>query len=506
MRHWKVLLAAVGMAVLGAGAWSQPPQAPPVIAQWFAQRLSANREAPVEVPERREIVLYEGNLAANPFKPRVISLGGGTALQDTEWSYRGLPALRVVTNGTGSGGGIDFLVPIRIVAPLSNYELVITLVPPIPVEPQQMPGFPGMPGVPGMGMPGMPGGPGLPTGPGETMGAPGAGPGFGPMGSPFGPPMGPGAPMFGGPGGPMFGGPGGPMFGGAPTGPVSPFGGGADARRRAGYRRYLGTQWFYGAPGTNPYGASPFGGPPTGGLTGSPGQFMGGPPTGLGYGPIGTPGGPVIGAPSGGLAGYTSPVPGQFGQAVILRTLRNFFFRFVTDKGAFTMTFPLPPDHALTFEGDWATFSVPLSLIPVLPEPPVVLYQVTICGDAPEEILIGRLLLRPRTPDRPFITLRSSAVVVTETPLPGERPIRRFLAQANQPFTIEAFVTGTNLPLDIRWDFSKDDAGGFEAPDARGRSVSFTFEKPGVYECAVQVRDLFGLLTPVEERFRVEVR
>ncbi len=521
MKRWHIFLAVAAVSLLGAGVWSQPPEAPSVIAQWFVQRLSANRAAPVDVPEKREVVLYDGNLEAHPLKPQILSLSGGVALQDTEWSYRGLPALRVVTYGFGSGGAIDFTVPARLIAPLQNYELVITLVPPIPVEqPQQLPGAFGTPG-----MPGFPGGPGEPFG-GMEMGAPGAPPGYGP-GAPFGPPMGPGGmpgfgapgpmggPPFGGPGGmfgapgPMggfpFGGPGGPMVG-APAGPVGPFAGSASSQRRAAYRRYLGTQWWLGTSSPSPYGTSPYGGPPPGGLTGGPGQIWGGPPTGLGFGQIGTPGGPVIGTP-GGLSGYTSPFPGgQFGFAVTLRSLRNFAFRFVTDKGIFTLSFPLLPDHTLSFEGDWATFSVPLQLMPSLPEPPVVLYRVVISGDAPEEIIIGRLVLRPRAPDRPFVTLRSSAPVTTETPRPGERPIRRFIAQVKQPFTIEAFVTGTSLPLDIRWDFTKEDAGGFEAPDARGRIVSFTFEKPGVYDCAVQVRDVFGLLPPIVEKFRVEVR
>lgn len=520
MKRWCFFAIAGIVGWTGAWGWGQQG-APSAIAQWFAQRLMANRSTPLDLPERGDVTLFGGDLTINPLKPQIVAVGGGVAQLDTEWSYRGSPALRVVTYGYGSGGMLDFAVPLRFTAPLTNYELLITLVPPVPIEPPvsqttTMPGGPTAPGMPGMpGAPGVPGGemgemvPGAPAGPGGFMGAPGFG-APGPMsGAPTGPggmpPFGPGlmgaAPGFGpgmaGPFGPF----GGPVFGGAPTGPVAPFAGGGSQQRRAAYRRYLGAYWMMSSPFLNPYGGGGMGGPPPG-LTGSPGQIWGGTLTG-GY--VGQPGGPVIGG-GGGLAGYSSPFwGGGVAQTTWLRTLHNFVFRFVTDKGIFTLTFPLPPDHALSFDGDWATFTVPLQLLGTAPEPPVILYRLLISGDAPEELIIGRLLLCPRSSDYLIVSVRSSAVAVTEEVKPGEL-VRRFPVQVNQPVTFEAVVSGTLLPLDIRWDFNKEDAGGFEVPDARGRQVTFTFERPGTYECAVQVRDLFGLLPPVVERFRVEAR
>jgi hypothetical protein len=82
----------------------------------------------------------------------------------------------------------------------------------------------------------------------------------------------------------------------------------------------------------------------------------------------------------------------------------------------------------------------------------------------------------------------------------------RYLAQVNQPFVIEASVTGTNLPMEILWDFSPENGVQPDLPDRRGRQVSFTFDKPGIYDCVVIVRDVFGLTNPIVERFQVQVR
>ncbi len=518
MRSWSSVVTA-SVLLTAAWAWAQEPVSP--VLRWFQQRLAADRGAPVDMPEQGERTLYDGDVENHPLKPKVASFGGGTALQ-SDIVYRGLPALEVYTYGYGSGGLLDFTHPLRITLPLTNYELAVTLVPPVPVEITPTPSAPagpgGMPGMPG-GMPGeeMPGGLGMPGGPGGPMGAPGVpgrgglGPGGQMPGGFYGPGMGMpgglsglgGAPMLGGPG---FGGA--PMFGpggGAPGFWPGPIGGG----RRTAWRRNLLLQQLYtgGAlggglgPGFG-VGFGPGLGPGFGGETG-PGLGGGGPilggSIGRGIGAPGTQPGGLAGA--GGWGQLTQPTQPQ-----TLRTLKHLTFQFLTDKGTFTLTVRVPPDDALTFDGDWATIVVPLQLASPLPEPPVLLYRLTVTGDAPEELYIGRISLRSRTTDNLFVLLRTQAVPVQDEPPTGEQPLRRYLARVNQPFQIEAQASGTVLPLDIRWDFTPENGMNFDLPDARGKVVSFTFKEQGVYTCAVWVRDFFGLLSPVTERFRVEVK
>lgn len=517
MRCQSVVIATASVLLMMAWAWTQEPVSP--VLRWFQQRLAADRGTPVDMPEQGERTLYDGDLDHHPLKPKVASFGGGTA-QQSDIVYRGLPALMVLTYGYGSGGILDFTNPLRITSPLTNYELAITLIPPVPVEIAPAPSAPAGPG----GMPGLPGEeagePGIPGGPGGMMGAPGMPGRPGGMGQMPGGPFGPGGGIFGGPfgpgGAPMLGAPpglgGAPMFGpgggiGAPGFWPGPIGGG----RRTAWRRNLLLGQLYSGGGL---GGGIFG--PGGGAFGPGGGIFGGGEMGLGGGGpvgrgLGAPGGPP-GGPWGGRTGAPGGMTGGIGippqpqQPQVIRTLKHLTFQFLTDKGIFTLTVRIPPDDALTFDGDWATMVVPLRLVSSLPEPPVLLYRLTVTGDAPEELYIGRIALRPRTPDSLFVLLRTQAVPVQDEPPPGEQPLRRYLARVNQPFPIEAQVSGTVLPLDIRWDFTPENGMNFDLPDARGRATSFTFKETGVYTCAVWVRDFFGLLPPVSERFRVEVR
>ena len=492
-RLLKSLIVAVSVTTATVVSAQDSPSSLTAVAEWLRSRMG-NTATPFDLRERGEVVLFDGVLDALPLKPRLAPLGGGQMqFPVTDQVYRGLPSWMILTAGHGSGGQLIFARPLRFAQPLNNYELTITLVPPVPteisVQPTGQPGVPGVPGTPNAPVPGAPGSegevsgavpgapPGMPPGSAPGYSAPGV-PGYGAPVPGYGAPGGfPGGFPFGAPGyGPGFG----PMFG-VPFGPTT-------AGRRTALRRYL----ILGQMTGGLMGMGPMGGAP--GYGGMPG------PSGMpGYGEIGP------GAPSGGFGSPGTPQTPPTRQPIVIRTLKYLSFALVTDKGVLTLSVRVPPDDTLTFDGNWATVVVPLQLMGNAPEPPVLLYRLGISGDAPEELYIARITLRQRTPDQPFVQLRSSALAVP-APGGGDKPLLRYQARVNQPVTMEVFVTGTVLPMEVRWDFSPDNGTHFELPDRRGRQVSFTFEKPGVYDCAVQVRDIYGLLPPIVERFQVEVR
>jgi hypothetical protein len=488
MRRQLTMSLLVGVAALMSLAYPQNP-----IAEWLQQRWGT-KESPIEMPPQGELLLFTGVPETLDLKPRLAPMGSGQSqFPFSEHVYRGLPSWLVITEGYGSGGQLIFSRPLRLTRPLSDYELVLTFIPPAPLEIPTTPsaGQPSAPGAPGM--PGEPSAPGFGGGP-ETGGPSGGGPGY-PGGAPGGMPFG------GFPGGPASpygaGGPG--FFGGLPGMPgFSPYGGGmgiigGSRQRRLGLRRFIN---FGGLSGGmfNPYGGMP------GGLAGGmPGGEMGGE---IGPGAPYGMGGRGVGAPGiGGMGAGTTQPPVR--QPPVIRTLKMLSLLFVTDKGLLTLTFRLPPDEAMSFDDLWATVVIPLQLMGTSPEPPLLLYRLGISGDAPDELYIARLALRPRSPHQPIVQLRSSALTM---PAPGEKPLMRYLAQVNQPFVIEASVTGTNLPMEILWDFSPENGVQPDLPDRRGRQVSFTFDKPSIYDCAVIVRDVFGLTNPIVERFQVQVR
>lgn len=489
----------IGVVALMSLAYPQNP-----IAEWLQQRWTT-KETPLDAPERGEVVLFEGALETLPLRPRLALMGSGQSqFPVAEHIYRGLPAWLVITDGYGSGGQLIFSRPLRLPRPLSDYELVITLIPPVPLEipTTSATGQPSAPGMPGAGAPGAPG----VSGP-ETGGPPGGEAGYGPGGLPGGMPF--GGPPFGGApfGGAPFGGPASPSGGGAPGflggsfgGPgFSPFGYGGmgiiggSRQRRLGVRRFINPSAGLSGGMLNPYG-------------GALGGFLGGMPGGeTGPGMPYRPGGlgrPGMGGTAPGMAGTQSPMR----QPAVIHTLKHLSLLLVTDKGRFNVTFRLPPDDALTFDDLWATLVVPLQLAGKSPEPPLSLYRLGISGDAPDELYIARITLRPVTPNQPFLQLRSSALMLPAPAAPGEKPLPRYFVRVNQPLTMEAFVTGTVLPMEILWDFTDENGIQPDLPDRRGRQVSFTFDKPGVHECAVMARDVYGLMKPIVERFQVEVR
>ncbi|MDW8121446.1 MAG: PKD domain-containing protein [Armatimonadota bacterium] len=487
--------------------------------QWFLNRIAAGKESPYEMPAYGEVVLFGTEDENQLLKVRVLSSGRGEGIESGV-PYRGRSSLMVLCYGYGSGGGVELGRPVRISRSLKDYDLVITLIPPVPmVETRPQPGAPGAPGAPGLpgvgegagaggpagGAPGQPGlglpgrGPGMPGGmgpgmpgamgpgmPGGMFGGPGmAGPGFG--GGPG--PLGPGGfgPGFAGPGvgGPGFAGPGGlfggPQMGGAlgglPGGLIPGLGG-----RTRGFRRYLFWENIAGLGQGTPFGAGPMG----------PGAMMG---PGAGAGGEGMT---LIGQGPGGILGTAPLTP--------FTTMTHMTIQIVTDKGIFPVAFRLPPEESLVKEDDWATFAIPLQMISAEPEVPFLIYQVLITGNALEELYIGRLVLRPTQKGAPLIFLRTEAVEVSDEPPAGQERLRRFAIGANQPLTIEAQVTGLDLPIDVRWDFTPDNGVNFDIPDARGLKVTYTFEQPGLVTCAVRAQDIFGVYPARVERFRVEVR
>lgn len=495
MRRWFVVSLIASWLMLVSIGGAQNP-----IALWLQQHWRA-KEEPLNWTDQREIVLFDGTPETLSVKPQIAPMGSGQSqFPFTEQVYRGLPSWLVITDGYGSGGQLIFSRPLRLTRPLSDYELVVTMVPPVPLEIVTAPqmGQPGAPGMPG-GMPGAsgtetPGAPG--TGGPETGGATGYGPGGMPGGVPFGGVPGPyGAPGpygFGGlgfPGGP-FGGPGFSPFG---YGGMTIIGG--SQRRRQAMRRFVtpGTGSMMGMPG------GPLGGPMSGPYGGMPGGETG---PGMPYGPGGM-GRPGIGGAAPGMMGTTQPAVRQ---PSVIYTLKRLSLLLVTDKGLFTVSFRVPPDDALVLDDIWANIVVPLQLVGKSPEPPLTLYRLGISGDAPDELYIARITLRLATLNQPFLQLRSTALMLPAPAAPGEKPLPRYIVQVNQPFTIEAFVTGTVLPMEILWDFTDENGIQPDLPDRRGRQVSFTFDKRGVYECAVIAQDIYGLTKPIIERFQVEVR
>ncbi|MFA0750260.1 MAG: hypothetical protein SLRJCFUN_000663, partial [Candidatus Fervidibacter sp.] len=298
-RQWMVCLL-ISVTALLSLAYPQNP-----IAEWLQQRWMP-KETPLGAPERGELVLFEGVLETLPLRPRLAPMGSGQSqFPIAEHVYRGLPAWLVITDGYGSGGQLIFSRPLRLTRPLSDYELVITLIPPVPLEIPTTPTAgqqPGAPGAPGAGAPGIPG----VSGP-ETGGPPGGEAGYGPGGLPGGMPFG-GTPFGGAPfGGAPFGGPASP-YGGAPGFLGGPFGGpgfspfgyggmsiiGGSRQRRLGVRRFINPSAGLSGGMFNPYG-------------GAPGGFLGGMPggeagVGTPYGPGGL-GRPGIGGTTPGMAG-----------------------------------------------------------------------------------------------------------------------------------------------------------------------------------------------------------
>ncbi len=541
MRKVLLLLLAIIPAVLTA---QDQPLSPNT---WFLQQIREGTEEPYDPPTTGEIVLFGLKPEMDRLKVRLLSSGRGEGVE-SGIPYRGQPSLMVLCYGFGSGGGVELGRPIRLSRSLKEYDLVITLIPPVPMvettPPPEAPGAPGLPATPGAPEAGVAPGPGAggPAQPG--LGVPGRGGAMGPgvPGGMFAPPgmMGPGGGQAFGPFG-GFAGPGvGPFGGGA--GPTGPFMGGPGAFGPGGFGPgafgpggfgpgFAGRGGAMGAPGLGfgPGGGfgglemgSPMGGLPGGLIPGMGGRTRGfrrylfweniagigqGAPVGGGMagpgfvGPGmagGEEGRTLIGQGPGGILG-TVPLPP-------FTTMTHMTVQFVTDKGVFSVGFRLPEEHTLDKEGDWATFVVPLAVMASEPETPFLIYRVLITGNALEELYIGRLVLRPARRGEPILFLRSDAIEVTDRPSADERPLKRFATSARQPVMMEVQVTGISVPVDVRWDFTPENGINFDIPDGRGRRVRYIFDQPGLYTCAVKAQDIFGLYPARMERFRIEVR
>lgn len=373
------------------------------------------------------------------------SWGSGTAKEDKNLVYKeGLESLKVDTQGLYQGVRIGLSKPVDLGSFASDKNAYLQFVINLPTTQTSNPNQIG-PGGFGGKFGGIGGPPGLPGGRGVGGGLPG---GRGGVGGPGG--FAPGGFGPGGQGGPPGGFPGGQGGFGPPGFP----GGG----RGAG-----------GFPGGGPGGRGGFG--PGG--QGAPPGFPGGGPGGRGAGGAGRSG---AGGPNGNQ---------QYAQrrAEPAKPIQNLRLQLVTTDNQ-TIAAMVPLSYA-PMDGDWRMVDIPVSAIKGLPAGAQI-KEVRIFGDQPGTLNIGQI----RVVDDP--------TPITIDTMPDAPAVPR-----NQSYRYTALAHAGSTPLKYTWDFGTTPGQTYE--ERVGRSVTYTYYKPGDYTVTVTASDLYGLKPPATTTFKVHV-
>ncbi|HLV81505.1 MAG TPA: PKD domain-containing protein [Chthonomonadaceae bacterium] len=283
--------------------------------------------------------------------------------------------------------------------------------------------------------------------------------------------LGPGA--VGGAGGRAGGFPGGPpggFPGGFPGGPPGGFPGGQG-----------------GAPGLPGAGGGRRGGG-QGGFGGPPGGFPGGPggPPGLpgagnrrgGFGPPGTQGG--TGRPGTGPNGAQQTAQRRTQPA---KPIENLRLQLVTADNQVVDTM-VPLTYA-PLDGDWRLVDIPVSAIKGLPADAQI-KEVRLFGDQPGTLNLG-----------------SIRVIDDTTPISIDSMPDAPAVPRNQAYRYTASAHAGSTPIKYTWDFGT--TPGQLVEERVGRSVTYTYYKPGDYTVTVTANDLYGLKPPAKTTFTIHV-